>query len=125
MKFKPKFFIVIPHSSINNLVWECTTHYPCMAHIPHMLRELLNVKTIGREIKWIVNQEHRLSVMKKYNVSWEDIDDYLRADASMISFSAKRTRDRAIKELKRLDIGKIYACDSYRDMLLKQAELGK
>ncbi len=125
MSFKRNFFLVIPRPSVDNLIWECTTHYKCIGNIPDMLRELLNVKTIGSEIKWVVNTEHRLNIMRKHNVSWDDIDNYLQADAFMLAFSAKRTRDRAIKELKRLKAGEMYLCDSYRDMLLKQAELGK
>ena len=121
MRFKPKFYIVYPHSSVNDLEWECTTHYRCMGHIPNMLQELLNVKTIGSEIKWIIDNHHRYSLMEKYNVTSEDIDNYVKSNCGLISFTAKGTRSRALKEMKRLGAKEMYLADGYRDVLLSQA----
>ncbi len=121
MSWKPKYFIVYPHKSVDNLRWECTTHYACMAHIPNMLRELLGVSTVGREIKLIWNFQHQSEMKDKYNISYQQLEDYIKSNCSMLSFTAKGTRKRAIKELKRLGAKELCLADSYRDMMLMQA----
>jgi|SRR5690606_17279691 len=121
MSFKPQFFIVYPYSSVDNLQWECTTHYRCMAHIPNMLQELLNVKTIGSEIKLIWNEQHRRQVLKDNDLTYQQLEDYLKSGCSMISFSAKGTRQKAYNEMKRLGAKEMFFADSYRDMVIAQA----
>ena len=121
MSFKPKYYIVYPHKSVNDLKWECTTHYRCMAHIPIMLQELLNVKTIGSELKWIIDSSHRWELMQDYNVTSEDLENYVKSNCSIISFAAKGTRKRALQEMKRLGATEMHLADSYRDVILSQA----
>ena len=121
MSFKPKFFIVYPHSSVESLKWECTTHYKCMAHIPNMLQELLKISTIGSEIKLIWNEQHRYEVIKNNNITYKQLEDYLKSNCSIISFSAKGTRKRALKEMKRLGAKEMFLVDSYREVIIAQS----
>lgn len=121
MAFKPKYYIVYPYKSVENLKWECTTHYACMAHIPIMLKELLNVKTIGSEIKWIIDSRHKQELIEDYNVTSEDLENYVKSSCSIITFKSKGTRKRALKEMKRLGATEMYLADSYREVILSQA----
>ncbi|WP_422858786.1 hypothetical protein ACOKFD_15715 [Flagellimonas sp. S174] len=86
-----------------------------------MLHELLNVKSIGAELKLIWNNWHERQIVNKYDVSYMEIENYIKADSGMLSFSSTRTRDRAIRELKRLGADEFYLADNYRDVILSQA----
>lgn len=86
-----------------------------------MLREILNVSTIGGEWKLIWNNNHRRQVIKQNNISSQDLDDYLKADCSMLSFSAKGTMTKTAKLLIELGADNIICVDNYRDMMLQQA----
>ncbi|WP_435624487.1 hypothetical protein [Flagellimonas sp.] len=92
-----------------------------MAHIPNMLHELLNVKSISGELKLIWNDWHERELVKKYDVTYKQLEHYVKADSGMLSFSSERTRDRAIRELKRLGADEFYLVDNYRDVILSQA----
>lgn len=123
--WKAKYFIVYPHKSFDDLKWECTTHYACRAHVPNMLQEILNVSTVGGEIKLIWNHHHEREMIERFNITYEELDDYIKSDCSMISFSSKRTRKRALKELKRLGAKEMCTADGYKDMMLIQAHYRK
>lgn len=121
MTKKQKYYIVYPHKSVEDLQWECTTHYRCRAHIPNMLQQLLGVKTVGDEIKLIWNHQHEAQMIKEYEVTYSQLRDYIKASCCMISFTAKGTRKRAIEHLKRLGAKEMCLSDNYRDVIILQA----
>lgn len=121
MSWKPKYYIVYSHATVENLRWECDTHYRCMGHICYMLQGLLNVKTIGSEIKWILGGWHEAQLVKDHGVTYQEISDYVKSRCCMLSFTAKGTRKRALAEMQRLGAKEMYLADSYGDMMKAQA----
>jgi nucleoid-associated protein YejK len=121
MKWKPKFFIVYPDKMIHQIKW--TDNWGChsVSNLPEMLREILNVSTIGTEWKLIWNNNHRWQVIEQNNIFSQELDDYLKADCSMLSFSAKGTMNKTAKLLIELGADNIICVDNYRDMILQQA----
>lgn len=121
MSWKPKYYIVFSDKSMDDLKWECTTHYQCYAHIPNMLQELLGVSTIGGELKICFGWWHKSEMVKKHNVTYDEIDDFFAANTHILSFSAEGTRKKAVKQLLRLGAKGLCLVDSYRDAILYQA----
>ena len=121
MKWKPKFFIVYPDKMIHQIKW--TDNWGChsVSNLPEMLQEILNVSTIGSEMKLIWNNNHRWQVIEQNNISSQELDDYLKADCSMLSFSVKGTMNKTSKLLIELGADNIICVESYRDMMLQQA----
>ena len=121
MSFKPKYFILFPYIMIENMTWPDNCDYRCAANLPSMLRQKLNVKTIGGEIKLIWNDEHRNIILKKNNITNEQLNDYIKSNSCMLSFLSNMTRKRVMKYMDKLNaIG--YVCvENYRDVLLYQA----
>ena len=121
MKWKPKFFIVYPDKMIHQIKWPGNWASHSVSNLPEMLREFLNVSSIGSEMKLIWNQNHRWQVIEQNNITAQDLDDYLKADCSMLSFSAKGTMNKTAKLLIQLGADNIICVDTYRDMILQQA----
>lgn len=121
MSWKPKFFIVYPDELIDQIEWPEGWGYRCVATLPSMLKEVLKVETIGSEIKLIWNDRHRNIMLEKNSISNEQLDDYLRANCSMLSFKAKGTMKRAVKALEKMGATNFVCVNSYRDMVLQQA----
>lgn len=53
MGWNPNFYIVFPYSLAYQIKWPEGWGYKCVDNIPLMLKEVLNVSTIGSEIKLI------------------------------------------------------------------------
>lgn len=121
MKWKPKFFIVYPDKMIHQIKWTANWRNHTVSNLPGMLREILNVSTISTEFKLIWNNNHRWQVIEQNNISSSQLDDYLKADCSMLSFSAKGTMNKTAKLLIELGADNIICVDNYRDMMLQQA----
>ena len=51
MNWKPKFFIVYPDNMIHQIKWSDNWRVHCVSNLPEMLKEILNVSTIGSELK--------------------------------------------------------------------------
>ncbi|WP_250716472.1 hypothetical protein [Bacteroides fragilis] len=110
---------------VDQIEWPKGCDYCCVANLASMLQDKLNCKSIGAEIKLIWNYEHREIIMEKNNVTSEEIDDYVKADCNMLSFSSERTRKRAVEFLTKIG-GKNFICvNSYRDVILQQAFFNK
>ncbi|MDH6358953.1 hypothetical protein [Parabacteroides sp. PF5-9] len=119
--WKPKYYIVYPMLLVDQIEWPEGCAYRCAANLPSMLKQLLNTKSIGAEIKLIWNDNHRRIIMEKNNVTSEDIDNYVRADCCMLSFLSERTRKRAAKLLTELGGKGFIYVNSYGDLILQQA----
>jgi hypothetical protein len=121
MKWKPKFFIVYPDKMIHQIKWTDNWRNHTVSNLPEMLREILNVSTIGTEWKLIWNNHHKWQVIEQNNITALDLDDYLKADCSMLSFSTKGTMNKTAKLLIELGADNIICVENYRDMMLQQA----
>lgn len=106
---------------IHQIKW--TDNWGCcsVSNLPEMLREILNVSTIGGEMKLIWNKNHRWQVIQQNNISSQELDDYLKADYSMSSSNAKGTINKTAKLLIELGADNIICVYNYRDMILQQA----
>ncbi|MBD9179636.1 MAG: hypothetical protein EGP82_10770 [Odoribacter splanchnicus] len=121
MGWNPNFYIVFPYSLAYQINWPEGWGYQCVANLPLMLKEVLNVSTIGSEIKLIWNEDHRDTMIKKNEITYEQLDDYLKSDCSMLSFLSEGTMKRAVKALKRMGAVNFVCVSSYRDVILQQA----
>ena len=121
MSFKPKYYIIFPYRMIDEMEWPKGCDYRCPANLPSMLRDQLNVQTIGGEIKLIWNDTHRYEILKKNSITNEQLNDYLMSNSCIVSFISNGTRQRALKCLDKLG-AKGYVCvDNYREVLTYQA----
>lgn len=120
-KWKPEFYIVYPRTMIYKIEWPDGAPYRCCANLAEMLQFVLNTESIGSEIKLIWNYNHRKIIMDKNNVTSEDIDNYVKASSSILSFMSKKIRDRVKKKLVDLGGNDFIYVDSYRDVILQQA----
>ncbi len=103
------------------MTWPSDWGNVCPANLSPMLSEVLKVKAIGSEIKLIWNASHRHAVVKDNNVTYQQLEDYLKADCSLLSFQSVRTRTKAVKAIEKMG-GKGFICiDSYREVILSQA----
>lgn len=121
--FKPKFYIVYPNRIIDEITWAENAPYRCGANFPGMFESVLKLpdNSIGSEIKLIWNNEHRNTIIQKNDVEYDDVENYLKADCSILSFEEQNIRDMVSMQLDILG-GKDFVCvDSYRDVILKQA----
>lgn len=122
-RFNPKYYIIYPRKVIDELTPpEGWSLYP--GNLGDALKELLNVKAIiGSEIKLIWNSGHRWSIIQDYNITPEDLDDFLKADCSLLSFETAALRNRVLKQLKKMGLKtEVASVDCYRDVLLQQAQ---
>ena len=60
-------------------------------------------------------------MIERFNITYQELDDYIKSDCGMISFASQVTRKRALKELKRLGAKDMCIADSYKEMMLIQA----
>lgn len=117
---KTKFYIVYDYKMTDEI--ELPNPWGTFPHAIHcFLREELNVNTIGAEIKWIIDWNHRQELIKDHNVTSENLDDYVKAKCSLFSFKANGTRKRAVKELEKRGAKSFVLVDNYRDAILTQA----
>lgn len=122
MSWKPNFFIIYPYKMINELEKPENYGYLCAGNLCEALRDLLNVKSIGSEIKLIWNNEHRWQLIKDYDLQPSDLDDYIKSNCSIISFKSDFLMKRAIKQLKKMGAKSEFICvDNYREVILQQA----
>ncbi len=121
MKRKSKFFIVFPRKLVNEITWPDAWGYQCAGSLPDMLRDVLKVKSIGSEFKVIWNEQHRWSLVKDLDITIKDLEDYLKADCSMLSFVSERTMKLAAKELTDRGSSDFICVDNYRDVIMQQA----
>lgn len=120
--WKPKFYIIYPRKMIEQLQKPESWGYLCPGNLSEALQELLNVKSIGSELKLIWNHQHRWKVIEDNKIEPADLDDYLKADCSLISFKTKFLMKRAIKKLREMGMIEDVVCvGNYRDVILQQA----
>lgn len=121
MSWKPKFFILYTEQTFDLINWPSKWRNTCRANLPSMLQEVLNVSTIGSEIKLIWNDEHRRIVMSKNKVTYSQLEKYLKARTCMLSFTSVGTRKRAADALRGMGAGELIFVDCYRDVIVYQA----
>lgn len=120
--WNPKFYIIYPYNMINELEKPKNYGYLCAGNLSEALRDLLNVKSIGSELKLIWNNQHRWQIIEDYNLQPEDLDDYIKSDCAILSFESEFVMKRAIKQLKLMGAKSEFICvDNYRDVILQQA----
>jgi len=122
-KLKEKFYIVYSNGGIEAMQWpeSWKNKHQCRANIPAMLNEVLNIKSTGSEIKLIWNDWHRSVTIKNNDITYSDLDNYLKAESGMLWFISEYTRQRAIKALSKLGATDMVCVDNYRDVILYQA----
>lgn len=121
MRFKPKYYIVHLYSLSDEITWPEGWGNRCPANLIYLLREQLKNEKIGGEIKCIWNDSHRMEILRKYEITYEQLDNYLKADCTIISFQSKGTRKRALKFLENHGAKSFICVDNYRDVLTTQA----
>ena len=121
MSWKPRFYIVYPYSLVDQISWPEGWGNKCVANISSMLREVLNVSTIGSEIKLIWNDEHRYIMLEKNSITNKQLDDYIKSNCSMLSFISEGTMKRAVNALKSMGAINFICVNSYREVILQQA----
>ena len=99
MSWKPKYFIIYPYKMINELTKPENYGYLCAGNLSEALRDTLNVKSIGSEIKLIWNNQHRWQLLKDYELDGNDLDDYIKSECSILSFKSQFLMKRTIKQL--------------------------
>lgn len=115
----PKYYIVYPYKMTNEVqVPEGWGSFPHALTV--LLKELTGAKYLGSEIKWILDGGHRRSLMNDYNVTSEDLDDYLKSGCHIFSFTNKLHRQKALEELTNMKARSFIAVDGYRHVLLTQ-----
>jgi hypothetical protein len=119
---KSNFFIVYPRKVIDELIppegWSCL--YPGI--LADALRDAMKVKAMGTEMKIIWNEQHRWSIIKDYDITYEDLEAYLKADCSLLFFQTESLRNRTLKQLQKMGLkSDVASVDNYRDVLLQQA----
>lgn len=121
---RKKYYIVYPYKMCAQVVvpspWGS---FP--AALTGLLKELTGAKYLGSEIKWIVNYDHRKSLIEDHNVTSEDLDDYLKSNCHIFTFTNKLHRKKAIKELLKIKASNFISVDTYRDVLLNQANYAR
>lgn len=118
---KSKFFILYEHGMELEISWPEGWGNTCRANLSSMLREVLNVNTISIEIKGILNGLHHREMVNKHDVTYEDVEHYVKSKTGSIHFSSKGTRKRAITALTKMGARQLIEVDSYRDLILYQA----
>lgn len=124
MNWKRKFFLVYPRKIVNEITWPSDWGNQCSGNLSEMIREQLNVKRgVGSEIKLIWNDDHRRQLIRDYNISSSDIDDYIKADCTLLTFRSERLMTRALKLLSKMGATSD-PCQTteYRDVIVQQAE---
>lgn len=122
MKWNPKYYIVYPRKMIYELKKPDGWGYLCSGDLPEALQLLLNTKAIGGEMKLIWNEQHRWNVIRDNKIEYNDLEDYIKSDCSMISFKTEFMMNRALKKLKEMGSKSEVICvDNYRDVILNQA----
>lgn len=123
MNWNPKYYIVYPRKMINELKRPDDWQFICPGNLSEVLEHVLKVETgIGSEMKLIWNDWHRRSVIEDNNITSDDLDDYLRANASILSFKSKAMMNKVLKTLKGMGaVSEMVCVYSYRDVILQQA----
>ena len=118
---KSKYYLLYEDGMENSIDWPEGWGYRCKANLSSMLREVLNVNTISIEIKGILGSWHHREIMINNDVTYEDVEHYVKSDTGSIHFSSKRTRKKAVKALTEMGAKNLILVDSYRDLILYQA----
>lgn len=121
-KWCPKYYIVYPYKMINELDKPDGWGYLCAGNLSEALQEVLNVKSIGSEIKLIWNNQHRWKLIDDYQLEPDDLDCYLKSNCSLLSFKTEYLMKRCAKQLRKMGATcDIVLVDNYRDVILQQA----
>ena len=121
MRFKSNFHLVFPYKTVDQITWPDGWGHQCAGNMAAMLCEVLKVKSIGSEWKCILSERHRWQVIRDYNITYQEMEDYLKSDCYMLFFSSENILKRTIKALKKMGAENLISTDNYRDMLLQQA----
>lgn len=122
MSWKPKNYIIYSYKIIDELEKPDGWGYLCAGNLSEALCELLNVKSIGSEIKLIWNNQHKWQLIEDYKLEPIDLEDYIKADCSVLSFKTEFLMNRALQQLKKMGATSDIICvDNYRDVILNQA----
>ena len=118
---KSKHYILYEHGMELLINWPDGWGNTCRANIPSMLKEVLNVKSISTEIKGILGSWHHREIVTNNEVTYQDVEDYVKSSTSSIHFQSPGTRKRAVKALMKMGAESLVLVDSYRDLILYQA----
>lgn len=121
MSFKSKFYILYKHGMENQIQWPEGWGNTCRANLASMLQEVLNTKAVGGELKLIWNYQHEKEIRTKYDITYDQLQDYLKAESGSLHFQSEGTRKRAAKALEKMGAKDLVFVDNYRDVLLYQA----
>lgn len=121
MSPKAKYFIVYKHGMEDQIQWPKGWGNTCRGNIHRMLQELLHVDSIGSELKLIWNSAHERIILTDYNITHQQLNDYLNAKCGTLIFKSKKVRNHAEKALKKMGAENLALVDNYRDVLLCQA----
>ncbi|UOX35295.1 hypothetical protein LXD69_07190 [Flavobacterium sediminilitoris] len=121
MSWNPKFFIIYPRKIIAEIE-KCSTEYLCAGNLSDKLKEVLNVKSIGSELKIIWNNNHKWQLIKDYDLEIIDLEDYVKSDCSILTFKTEFLMKKSVKALRKLGVKSEMICtDNYRDVIIQQA----
>lgn len=120
--WNPKYFIVYPRQMINELEKPEGWGYLSAGNLSVALKEVLNAKSIGSEIKLIWNNQHYWQLIKDYELEPQELDDYIKSDCSLLSFKSEFLMKRVVKQLNKMGAKTTFICiNNYRDVILQQA----
>src|SRR5687768_6049146 len=103
MNWKAKFYLIYPRKLVNEIKWPAEWGHQCSGNLADMLQEVLKIKSgIGSEIKLIWNDEHRRQLIKDYDITYRDLEDYIGADCSLLSFKSESLMNKTVKRLKEM-----------------------
>lgn len=121
MNWNPKFYLVYPDEIIDQIPWPEECDYQCVAHFPSMLRQVLKIDAIGSEIKLVWNDWHRNEMLKRNNITSDQLENYLKSGCSILSFEDRDVMDKVATTLRNMGITNFVCVESYREVILQQA----
>lgn len=121
MSWNPKYFILYRHGMEDIIQWPKKWGNTCRANLCSMLQEVLKTENVGSELKLILDAQHAYQVRQNNKISYQELEDYVRARTGSLHFHSKRIRQKALIALKEMGARELLLVDSYREVLLYQA----
>ena len=121
MSWKSKYFILFKDDLNWKIKWPEGWGNQCPANLAPMLQEVLKTKAVGSELKLIWNWAHERDMITKYEITYQQLYDYVKANVGSLHFQSEGTRKRAVKALLEMGATNLVLVDNYRDLLLYQA----
>lgn len=121
MSWKPKYFILYTNDINEKITWPEGWGNTCRANIVPMLREVLNTKSIGSEIKIIWNSDHEYEMIKKYGLTYDQLREYLNAKSGSLHFETQSLRKITFEHLQKIGAENLTLVDDYKKVILYQS----